>query len=178
MRARSAALVAVLLLLAGTASCGDDGGGDGGELASALCTSLQEWIDDVERTSKELSDRTTAEPDGAGRRRHFEAWGDAVLSRTERLRDDVEALDLPAPLTGLDDGIEILRTTREEIDQVPEPDPERLAFRIAEVFLAMENVFAKTRTSVERLGQAADDDGLAKALVDEPACQDYNDPLT
>ena len=177
MRPTAAAIALCAFVAFG--GCGGDGPDrDTERVASRLCATLQEWIDRIERTSKELSDRATADPDPAARKRHFEAWADAVLAQTEQLRDEVEALDLPAPLPGLDDGVEILMETRGDVAAFPTPDPERLGFRIAQVFLAMENVFAKVRTSVERLGDTAADPELAEALVETPACRDYNDPLT
>ena len=175
MRIVLAATVAVASLLFG---CSDDGDGDLTAAASSLCANLQAWMDGVERTSKELSDRATADPEGPDRKRHLEAWADAVLDQTRDVRREVEALDLPLPLTGLDDGVEILEATRDEIAAFPENDRERLGYRVAQVFLAMEDVFAKTRTSVERLGADAGDPDLTRALLEEPACRDYDDPLT
>jgi hypothetical protein len=173
------ALVVAIVIATATVGCGrDTDTPDVGTKAAALCTTLQRWIDGIERTSTALSDRTTAEPDPAVRKQHFEAWADEVIAQTEEMRDDVEELDLPAPLAGVDDGIGILHATRDEIATFPERDRETLGYRVARVFLAMENVFAKVRTSVERLGGAAHDDDLTKALVEEPACRDYNDPLT
>jgi hypothetical protein len=169
----AAAVVAALL-----GGCGGDDDTDVTAAASSLCADLQTWVDRVERTSKELSDRTTADPDGSDRKRYFEAWADEVLALTEDVRERVDDLDLPVPVTGLDDGVEILEASRDEIAAFPEDDPERLGYRVAQVFLAMENVFAKTRTSVERLGADAGDPELTRALVEEPACRDYNDPLT
>jgi hypothetical protein len=177
VRAIASALLVTLAVAVAGACGGDDGAGpDAAALASPLCARLQKWIDGVEASSTELSDRTTAQPDPAGRKPHFEAWIDDVIEQTEAMAADVEALGQPTEPAGIADGLEILEDTRTEIDAMPEDDRESLGYRVARVFLSMENVFAKVRTSVERLG--ADDDAVAEALEDDPACRDYNDPLT
>lgn len=187
MRSRLAQLVALALSCCLAAGCGDAGGDDGDaaareaatrEAAASLCSSLQVWIDDLEQISKELSDRTTTDDDGR-RRPHFQTWIAEVTARTERLRGDVEQLDLPTGATaGIDEGLRLLEDTRAEIDEMPDDDRETLGYRVARAFLSLEKVFAKVRTSVERLGSAASDDVLATALSEEPACVDYDDPLT
>ena len=179
MRSLHAAVAVVSLAAALLLGCGgDDGGGDERAAAASLCARLQGWIDGIERSSKELSDRTLPEPDAAARKRHFESWVDDVIGQTRRMRADVAALDLGAPLTGIDEALGLLEGTREEIAGFPEQDPESLGYRIARVFLSTEAGFAKVRTWTERLGEAAESDVLGEALVEEPACVDYDDPLT
>jgi len=179
VRAALASIAGLALAAALLFGCGgDDGGEDERAAAAGLCAQLQDWIDGIERSSKELSDRTVPEPDAAVRKRHFEAWVEDVIGQTRRMRADVAALDLDAPLTGIDEALEQLEETREEIAAFPERDPESLGYRIARVFLSTETGFAKVRTWTERLGDATGSDVLGEALVEEPACVDYNDPLT
>jgi len=170
----------VLLLAAVTLSCGDDAGTQFSsdvsdeEVAAGACGLLVSWTNDVAEAVNDVQPRMV---DGADLQGLMEDTLDDIIERTEALADDLEALDYPDTdgghafaddlLGGVEDAREDLEGFREEVRDIPDPDPETWLYRKQQMVVELEKPRSLVKPDVQDdLG----DDELEAAIAAEESC--------
>jgi len=157
-------------------ACGDDGGGATDAAAAAgACSVLVDWTDDVAEIVN------TTEPqmeEGADLRALMLTALDEVIVRTEVLGEELAAVDYP-PTDGGRAFAEDLRTGQEaaaadladfraEVEAIPDPDPEPVNFRKAQLVVQLEKPRSLVKPDVQDdLGDA----DLEAAIAAEDSCR-------
>ena len=161
-------------------ACGDDGGPayasdvSDADAAAGACQLLVEWTNGVAETVNAVQDEMV---EGVEVAPLMEGAVDDVIDQTESLADDLEALSYPDTegghafaedlLGGVEEARLDLEGFREEVQAIPEPDPERLQFRKAQMVVELEKPRSLVKPDVQDdLGDA----DLEAAIAAEPSC--------
>jgi len=177
MRLTPLAIVAIALV--GAVACADDGGGasgaDDAEVARSACAVLVSWTNDVaDRINAVEADLA---PGVVPRPLMLDALDD-VIERTEALAGELDAVPYPSSDAGaalsaeMHDGqaaaLEDLQGFRAEVAAIPDPDPERLNYRKAQMVVELEKPRSLVKPDIRGdLGDPA----LEHAILAEDSCR-------
>jgi hypothetical protein len=164
----------VLLLAAAAVACGGSEMSNQ-EVAADACGLLAGWTDDVGAAANAAQDGLV---EGADVRAVMLDVLDDILDRTDELVEAMEGLDHPDTDGGrafaevLRTGAEAARADiagfREEVEAIPDPDPERVPYRRAQLVVELEKPRSLVKPDVQGdLGDAE----LEAAITDEESCR-------
>ena len=157
-------------------ACSDDGdGATDAEAAAGACSALVAWTNDVAEIVN------TAEPqmeDGADLRGLMLTALDEVIVRTEELGDELAAVGYPDTdggrafaedlRTGQEEAAADLAGFRDEVEAIPDPDPESTNYRKAQLVVELEKPRSLVKPDVQDdLGDA----DLEAAIAAEDSCR-------
>jgi len=164
----------VPLLALVAVACGSSGVSDE-EVAAEACGLLVEWTDDVAALANAGQDELV---EGADVPAVMLEVLDDITARTDELAADLEALEHPDTdggrafaedlRSGAAEARADLEGFRAEVEAIPDPDPERLPYRRAQLVVELEKPRSLVKPDVQDdLGDAE----LEAAIAEEESCR-------
>jgi hypothetical protein len=169
------ALLLGTVLLAG--GCGGDSAGSTEDWAGGVCTSMSEWIEDVDASLKSLGEEGLG-LDAEDVRR----TADEVREATDELADDLRELGLPETESAqrAEEELEALRTELQaQLDRIERAaertrDPLEFAAAVAMALAAAANALEETFRDLQELNPGGE---LENAFRDADACDELREQV-